>query len=278
MGFDASELPDDNALARIRELSSRRSACLLGERLVRAGLQAPERVAQTLRTLEEARAYCSGHTDALFKLPWSSSGRGQIRVNGKADYRAREQALSGALRRYGFMTAEPFHRDKAVDLAHLFEARDGHVSYSGLSVFKTEANGDYAGNVLASEGRLRAMLELRFQGIGQQLDMLAEAQRQALEELSGQDYEGPMGVDMMILSDGSIVPSVELNLRMTMGHLARRFHDRYCEEGSAGTFRLEGHACGREYPGRYADGVLKEGCLRLNPPEYQTAFMAEIKE
>ena len=276
MGFDAGSLPNDTALARIRELSSRESACILGAELARAGLQPEEWTAQSVRSVEEARKYCSEHGDTLLKLPWSSSGRGQIRVNGGHDFVAREQAVAGAIRRYGFLTGEPFHRNKTVDLAHLFEAKGGVVKYVGLSLFATEANGDYAGNTLASGTGLRKMLEADFPGIGMKLDALAEAQRGALENLTGSDYEGPMGVDMMILSDGTIVPAVELNLRMTMGHVARRFHDRYCDADSRGIFRLENMATGRKYRAECAGGRLSGGALRLNPPEYSTAFVAEV--
>ena len=277
MGFDADMLPDEASLARIRELSSRESACRIGAQLAHEGLQPEEWAAQRVNNTEEALRYSREHGDVLLKLPWSSSGRGQIRICGMQDFAMREQGVAGAIRRYGFLTAEPFHRNKAVDLAHLFEAKAGRVSYAGLSLFATEANGDYAGNALAPESQLRAMLENRFQGVCAKLDDIAEAQRRILETMIGTDYEGPMGVDMMILSDGSIAGSVELNLRMTMGHVARRFHDRYCAEGACGIFRLENNATGRHYSAGHSGGRLTGGTLRLNPPEYGIAFVAEIK-
>ena len=39
-------------------------------------------------------------------------------------------------------------------------------------------------------------------------------------------YEGPVGVDMMVLHDRMIHPCVEINLRRTMGHVALNISPR----------------------------------------------------
>ncbi|MDE6277874.1 MAG: hypothetical protein K2M06_07180 [Muribaculaceae bacterium] len=282
LGFGGDAMPDDCTLDRLRELSGRRSACILGRALAAEGLMPEAMVAEEIRNEAEAREYTLRHPDALFKLPWSSSGRGQIRVNGECDFEARRQAIAGALRRYGFLTAEPFHRKKIMDFAHLFEANGGKVEYAGLSIFKTADNGDYAGNVLASEEMLRAMLEGGDAETGAQLEAIADVQCRALEALLDGDYEGPLGVDMMTVEgdDGGrkIVACVELNLRMTMGHVARRLHEHYCEPGSMGRFYIEGGATGRAGEAETKDGRLRRGLLRLNPTEYATGFFAEVGE
>lgn len=280
LGFGPETMPDDAELERLRELSGRRSACILGRALAREGLMAEETAAMEIRSLDEAREYAGLHPDALLKLPWSSSGRGQIRVSGENDFETRRQAIEGALRRYGYLTAEPFRRDKLADVAHLFEAREGRVRYCGLSVFETEPNGDYSGNVLGSEEALRAMLESRFTGIAAKLDRIAEGQAHALESLLGNAYEGPLGVDMMIVGDEgeacSVVPCVELNLRMTMGHVAHRLHEHYCGEETCGRFYLQGNARGVAGDMRVEEGKVRSGVLRLNPAEYAMGFFAEV--
>lgn len=277
LGFPAESLPDDACLERLRTLSGRRSSCILGQKLSEAGLMPQEWCAEEISSVEAAHDYCRRHHDALFKLPWSSSGRGQIRINGNDDFCSRTQALAGALHRYGYVTAEPFHRDKVTDIALLFEAHsDGSVTISGLSLFATAPNGDYLGNYLASDEMITDMLEHRHRGIATQLRRTGPALAKALEELIDGAYTGPMGVDMMVLADGSPVGCVELNLRMTMGHVARRFHDRYCNPSSTGLFRM--------VPGRpgipraeIRGARLCDGGLCLSPPEAAMSFFAEIR-
>lgn len=268
-GFTPLALPSDSVLDSLRILSSRRSACCLGKSLSDAGLLHREFVPEEIRSTEEAREYCRRIRDALFKLPWSSSGRGQIRVSGREDFAARESAIEGALRRYGFLTAEPFHRDKAVDLALLFEAfgSGSAVEFAGFSLFTTAPNGDYTGNVLASDAEIRRRLESGFPGISRKLDEASECLRSALSSLLDGKYSGPMGVDMMIISDGTLINCVELNLRMTMGHVARRFHDRYCAPESSGRFVIRPEAPSRNNydTAIIRDRRLREGRLSLNP-------------
>lgn len=275
LGFRADQLPDSSTLDRIREISSRRSSCILSSGLAEAGLMPEEWCAEMINTAEEALDYCRRIGDALFKLPWSSSGRGQIRVHGAEDFHARKQAIEGALRRYGFITGEPFHRNKAADIALLFESgEDGRVRPAGLSLFETAPNGDYAGNVLAPDAAISEYLQRRF-GIGDSLTRTSAVLTAALENLIAGSYRGPMGVDMMILDDGAVVGCVELNLRMTMGHVARRFHDRYCAPEMSGRFHIARTTESGIAPDIH-NGRLRRGSLRLNPEGGPLAFIAEL--
>lgn len=276
LGFGPGTMPSDEILDRLRLLSSRRSACILGADLARAGLMRPAFVPREISSLPQAKEYCREYPDALFKLPWSSSGRGQIRVNSEAGFDARATAIEGALRRYGFLTAEPFHRDKALDLALLFTARtSGAVIPAGISLFRTLPNGDYAGNILASDEDLLRSIDSRF-GIAGTLGAISHRLCESLGALLGGDYSGPLGVDMMVLRSGETVPCVELNLRMTMGHVARRFHDRFCAQDSTGLFSIS--SLKPDAPGEpeISGGRLVRGDLRLNPPGPAIAFTASV--
>ena len=44
-------------------------------------------------------------------------------------------------------------------------------------------------------------------------------QRSALQSVIGDKYNGPLGIDMMVCQEGDIHPSVEINLRHTMGSI-----------------------------------------------------------
>lgn len=110
------------------------------------------------------------------------------------------------------MTVEP-HLHRLRDFATLFHCQGGEVTYRGLSLFATDAAGNYSGNIVASRQVLRDML-------GIDLDLTVERLKRALKECI-EGYAGWVGVDMMEhrLADGTraIAPCIEVNLRMTMG-------------------------------------------------------------
>ena len=115
--------------------------------------------------------------------------------------------------------AEPYFH-KVMDFACEFEVKGNEVRYCGLSIFRT-VNGMYAGNVIATEQEKEDMVSEFFPfvkvraAINDLLQLFAE-------NLAG-IYEGPLGVDMMLVNTENATklhPCVEVNLRRTMGHVA----------------------------------------------------------
>lgn len=164
-------------------------------------------------------------TDRIFlKSPWSCSGRGVIDCLGLSGENIKRRA-SDAIRRQGSVMVEP-RLNKVRDFAMLF--RSG--KYLGLSLFETNGTA-YTGNVVASQPELAAML-----GAPHLLET-AVAIEQWLPSLG---YDGPLGVDMMLYeSDGEmkICPTVEVNLRLTMGFVALALERRF----GRGFFRIAPH-------------------------------------
>jgi hypothetical protein len=118
-----------------------------------------------------------------------------------------------------------------------FEVDDqGKVHYLGLSLFHTK-NGAYIGNLLATEEAKREQMG-RYVSLG----LLDEIKQHIIQNVQLGDYQGPFGIDMMIVnshlspltssyspltssfspltSHFLLYPCVELNLRRTMGHVA----------------------------------------------------------
>ena len=114
---------------------------------------------------------------------------------------------------------------------------EGNVTYLGLSLFHT-SNGAYTGNIIATEQAKRETLSRYIP-----TPLLGETQQricQILGETFKGKYQGPFGIDMMVVksqisnlksplgSAASLVeeisnqlhPCVEINLRRTMGHVA----------------------------------------------------------
>jgi len=117
------------------------------------------------------------------------------------------------------------HYKKKMDMAAEFWL-DGHgeARFCGTSLFLTR-NGQYKGNIIASDDYKRSMIErhipygIFMQAIEQLMEILPAAYYK---------YQGPLGVDMMILASqkelngdcARLHPCVEVNLRQTMGQLS----------------------------------------------------------
>lgn len=198
--------PDCDA---IRRLSHRRTALLL-HRALSSRLPyplPPEPLEVTdLRMLPPGR-------DFFLKSPWSCSGRGVVDCRTLSDEQIRRRA-NDAIRRQGSVMLEAA-LPKRRDFAMLFTAKAGRVQYQGLSLFHNKASVAYAGNIIAPEESLREQLA------APHFDETQTAVAQALEQIIGNDYEGPLGVDMMLYGrENLICPTVEVNLRTTMGFVA----------------------------------------------------------
>lgn len=142
--------------------------------------------------------------------------------------------------------------DKAIDFAMLFEARgDGEVKAQGWSEFSTVRQSVYTGNRLATDNEIVADIT-RYVGPSL-LQAVGSALEQILTEIIGGKYVGPLGIDMMA-DTNRLVPCVELNLRPTMGTVARRVRQML----------------GADYRRMRVVNTKKEGCpatsLDLVPP------------
>lgn len=215
--FGAPErlLPTDAALAALRRLSSRETTVRLLP-LLRREVEGTVGEARFCRTMAELRP------GDVLKAPWSCSGRGVFRFDGS------EAALRRAARiiaRQGAIEAETYVAHTA-DFAMEFGYAGGRATYEGLSLFRTSPTGLYGGNVVAPEADLLSRLAGTDAGVRGRLDAVRTALVRLLPDVLGANYEGPLGVDMMLLPDGRIHPCVELNLRRTMGSVALRLRAR----------------------------------------------------
>ena len=86
-------------------------------------------------------------------------------------------------------------------------------------MFDTTETGGYTGNTLALQAALERVLARQFDG----LNILKEICSAVLSQHIAARYEGPLGVDMMLVkTDKGIMlhPCIEVNLRRTMGYVA----------------------------------------------------------
>ena len=181
--------------------------------------------------------------------------------------------------------------DKVLDFALEFEMKSGNIEFLGYSLFDTATSGAYSGNYLISdlaiEERLSQYISLKL------LHLLRELVKQKLSKRF-YDYNGYVGVDMMICKDVSdenitykIQPCIEINLRMNMGIVSHIFYNRYIDQFSEGYysveyFKKEGSALAfhekmqREKPLKIDNGKITSGYLAMTPVTLDTHYSAFV--
>ena len=273
LGFDSGALPSDSRLDAMRMLSHRRTSARIGALIAGAVPFAVAPPAVELDSEAAVREFAVRMGRAVFKLPWSSSGRGVLAVEAAA-LESRMPMLRGMLRRQGSVMGEPYY-DKTLDFAMLFTMDSGRCSYSGVSVFDTVSLGVYAGNRLAPQAVLEQAVcscvgRDVFEGVRGVLPGI-------LADVIGDVYDGPVGVDMMAVAGGgfAIAPAVELNLRNTMGHVCLNFYVRYVEQGAEGYFSVE--KTPRQDSARIFGGRIRGGVFNLVPPGPGPGFCVELR-
>lgn len=244
-GIPSSELPTDDELQEIRRLSSREQtlSILLALRNLCPGIVLPER----LDSPEGLDTYLVRHESDTYvlKSPWSSSGRG-LSLHPQQDSGALRRRGLHVIRQMGCIIAEPWY-DKVQDFAMLFFVnRLRQVCFKGYSLFENDSRGTYLHGMLASNGEIEATLCRQLNGTERPREQLHEI-RQTLKDWIGRaaapfrsDFPlGWVGIDMMIVDkDGTRIlhPCVEMNLRSTMGVVARNMYDW---DGKTGIFTFK---------------------------------------
>ena len=217
-GVDAAVMPTVTQIDAIRQLSHRRHAMQLLERLQMPGTIGCASETDQMEMIAD-RLQSGEHL--VVKAPWSSSGRGVRFMEG--DMNIYDNGwVRHVIEKQGSVMVEPYY-NKVKDFGMEFVSDGkGIVSYVGLSLFQT-SNGAYTGNILASEDEKEHMIS-RYISVD-----LLKAIRQKICTLMGvllkDRYAGAFGIDMMVVrrddGDGFLLhPCVEINLRRTMGHVA----------------------------------------------------------
>ena len=238
-GVPADWLPSVSEIDMVRALSHRRTAGRAMDyvRAHASGMRLPD-AAVELGSFREVEAFVASRGNAVLKAPWSGSGRGVFWCGVQM-----AQSLAGwcgrVIQRQGCVMGEQA-LDKVQDFAMEFLCSAGEVSFAGYSLFTT-SGGVYRGNRMMSDTMIEDELAkyVPVSDLHTVRDLLCRF-------LSGEiapHYSGYVGVDMMVYRDGGeflINPAVEINMRMTMGMVARVIYDRYVGEGCRGWFHI-GH-------------------------------------
>ncbi len=229
-GYPQEELPSDSYLEFIRKNSRRELADelhnFLNGKLAGEILSAEYRiVAQSVNEIEQ---FLQQKGKVVLKAPLSGSGKGIRFVTGELMDTDRGWCKR-TLQKQGAVIVEQ-RMDIQQEFAMLFEYTPEKIAFRGYSLFYAN-NGAYKGNILASNEYIENMLAgLVSRNVLNNVRGGIEGWLQ--EKLQG-NYTGFIGVDQFIcIHNGTIMynPVMEINLRMTMGLIARNIYDYHKEE------------------------------------------------
>ena len=287
-GIARDTLPNDKAIEQIRTLSGRATSCTIMQQLrdLLPHYQHPP-LPVALRTDSDVEEYVTSQPASILKAPWSSSGRGVWRVNGVYDKMTARNA-SGIIRKQGYIMGETW-QDKICDLAMEFYSDGTTARFAGYSYFLTDERGAYQSNILASNDEIELMLSQHIAPAT--LHEVRDALCSIITQLITPYYKGYMGVDMIIYRDslGQILlhPCIELNLRMSMGMVARIIADRYLAPTAQGTYHVHYETdtarlqaldkqLSAQHPLHMVNGKITKGYHALTPIMPDTHYLAYI--
>ena len=204
-GVPRRYMPDREWLTKLRKLSSRATTVEIQSILCVDSKYCLD--------LDDVLSCLKQWGDIIMKSPWSSSGKGLMRT----DNPNWQGWVKRILRLQGAVVVERY-LSRNQDFAMEFWMKAGKAEYVGLNVFLTDEHGHFLRNVEATEQEKERLLASMLADVV----TLAEIRSWYIEHLPriAPWYEGPVGVDMLITTDGVLNPCVEINWRMTMGMVA----------------------------------------------------------
>ena len=223
-GVDPATLPSEEELQFIRTHSRREFALDVHSRLNcgDALVTGPDyRIVAT--SVSEIDAFISANGSAVLKSPLSGSGKG-IRFVREGLSVSDEGWCRRIIDKQGSVIVE--RRFEIIkECAMLFECHHEGIDFIGYSLFESR-NGAYSRNILASNEDIEDIISTYIPR--DTLTVIRENLTSILADTLVGHYEGFLGVDQMICQADSpvFVPVSEINLRMTMGLIARNQYDQ----------------------------------------------------
>ncbi len=281
MGVEAAA--SDEFLDRLRQLSSRQTTVGMLTMLERSGISVPP-MPRFCKSADEVEQKVREFGDVVMKMPWSSSGRGVCRASAKEFSHYRTWVV-GAIRKQSALLCEVW-LDKVQDFAMEFYVAQGKAEFFGYSVFFNTPQMSYDHAVVASTATLRKRIAAL---VGESvIDAVQESVAKCLEQMLPPEYEGYVGVDMMVYrnADGTLCvnPCVEVNLRTTMGVVSAALGNRIVhpqrEASMSVLYHKDANALAQFMPTlqppEFADGMLVGGTLLLTPVNADSRYTATL--
>ena len=221
-GIDPSTLPSEEELQFIRTHSRREFALDVHSRLSYEDSQIirPDyRIVAT--SVSEIEAFISANGSAVLKSPLSGSGKGVRFVRERLSESDKGWCRKTLDKQESVIVERRFEIMK--ECALLFECHHEGIDFIGYSLFESR-NGAYSKNIIASNEDIENIIAGYIPR--DTLIAIREELTAILADSLVGHYEGFLGVDQIICQADSpvLIPVSEINLRMTMGLIARNQH------------------------------------------------------
>ncbi|MFH8142622.1 MAG: hypothetical protein K1V88_04240 [Muribaculaceae bacterium] len=232
LGIDRARMAAmEETMGMRRGLSHRRSSLEFLGSWRQRGNCLPYAMPLEAKSVTEVEELVGEWGTAFVKSPWSSSGRGVFPVS-LSTLGVSLPRVEGVIRRQGSVMVEP-ELPRLQDFAMLFDYAGGEARFEGYSLFFNSTATNYGGNYVGSDDMIVDKLEQWL--TRRDVEQARDEALAILPLVLGNGYEGPLGVDMMVCGDGGsdcwIAPCVEINLRYTMGFVARGVWSKLEKEG-----------------------------------------------
>ena len=223
-GVDPVTLPSEDDLQFIRAHSRREFALNVHSRLNCEGSQiiGPDyRIVAA--SVSEIEAFISANGSAVLKSPLSGSGKGIRFVRDRLSDSDKGWCRKTIDKQGSVIVERRFEIIK--ECAMLIECHHEGIDFIGYSLFESK-NGAYSKNILASNEDIEDTIAEYIPR--ETLIAIREKLISILADTLVGHYEGFLGVDQIICQAESpiFIPVSEINLRMTMGLIARNQFDQ----------------------------------------------------
>ncbi len=276
-GIPSKIIPEQGKIAKLKHLSHRHTSIEIMARLKEMlNFNIPITPIEA-HSICEIEKFLQEYPYSYIKLPWSSSGRG-VACSTSMPKQELIRRCNGMIKRQGSVLCEQ-GLDKVLDFAMLFHS-DGisNVKHWGYSVFFTEHGTAYSGNIVTNDQTIEKHLS-RFIPV-EHLHATSTALEKILSEIIAPHYAGYMGIDMMIYQTDkgfNLAPCIELNLRMTMGIVAKQLR-RFIAPDADALFRIEYNNRKQHAAPIIDNQMLVNGNLSLIPGHQAFDIFLQISE
>ncbi len=267
---------------QIRNYSERRNTVALSKYLRdRVGYEMPASPV-VLESMNQVQKFVNDTAKWVLKVPISGSGSGVIFGAGSPTENSWGR-IKNCIHKFGYIMGEQ-QLERVMDFAIEFTKDESSVEFAGFSAFTSSVSGNYQSNILAPDSHIKSMIERHIQPHNLQDTIQALKQFLQMQIL---EYKGVIGVDMFVYKSQDemrLNPVVEINLRNTMGMVARRFYDKFMQPGTKGTFSIQLFTSAADVaafcltadanPPLAENGRLYSGILPLTPLTQYTKYLA----
>jgi len=179
--------------------------------------------------------------DVLLKAPWSSAGRGHLRLVDGIWTESSKAWLDKVISQQGGVVVEPW-LEKVLDFSAQYEVTKNGVKLVGMTRVVNDEAGRYLGTMVHHKWTIGLDAQLtEFLFRNEQVMRLYKIEiPKYIKRMLDADFTGNFGVDSMVyLNDGNyrLRKVVELNPRVTMGRVATELYQKFGSRG-AGFYQI----------------------------------------